>query len=104
MRDTEFDSLTVSLSAVLILILSILYLYEQLNDIKIRFISSSKSFWLVVAFVMYVSLTLFLFIATPHLPEEETESFWRITNIANILKNSLFAVAFIKPPSKDDLV
>jgi len=65
------------------------------------FITSSKKFWIIVAFFLYLSSTLFLFILAAKLSKHERDYYWNINFTFNILKNVLFAIAFvIKEPNK----
>lgn len=95
---SEFDYLSSSLEAILIIIFSILFFYEQLKNPEVNFIYDSKSFWVITAFLIYMSATLFLFISTSALSTntKQTQTVWLINNAANIIKNILFGIAFCK--------
>ncbi len=94
---TTFDSLTTTLEAVFIIFFSILFFYEQLNDPEITFIYDTKDFWIVVAFLLYLSGTLFLYISTDLMSYRQRYNFWDINQYANIIKNVLLGLAFSKP-------
>ena len=50
-KKTEtFDSLSASIEALLIIIYSILFLYEQIKDPSVIFLYNTKKFWIVIAF------------------------------------------------------
>lgn len=57
----SFDSLPAGLSAILIILYSTLFFYEQLNNAK-TVIYDDQRFWVIVAFVIYFSGTFFIFI------------------------------------------
>jgi len=103
-RNTRFDSLPASLEAIVIITFTIYYLYEQNNKPQITFIYLSYTFWIIFAFLIYLSGTFFLFIKSSNLPDETRNSFWSINLVCNVLKNILFAVAFFmrKNNSKPD--
>jgi hypothetical protein len=90
----QFDSLPASVEAILVILYCVLFFYEQLRSPEISFVYSSKKFWVIVAFLIYLSATLFLFISTAYLSEAERKEYWPILLIANIIKNLLIATAF----------
>jgi hypothetical protein len=100
-RTSSFDSLTASLEAILIIIYSILFLYEQIKDPSILFVYYTKKFWVVVAFFMYFSSTLFLFLYAASFTQIEHKYYWYINNIFDIIKNILFCIAFYMKKSKN---
>ncbi len=94
----SFDYLSSSFEAILLIILSILIFYEQLQNPEINIVYASKSFWIIIAILIYMSATLFLFISTSILSSDFQliKTLWLINNGANIIKNILFAIAFSK--------
>jgi hypothetical protein len=69
----------------------------------VGFVYYNKKFWVIIAFFLYFSATLFLYIYFSTLSTEQLTSYWVINNIFEILKNILFSVSFImkksdKPP------
>ena len=98
-NESNFDSLTAAIESILLIICSILYFYEELNNPKINFIYSSKKFWIVVGILMYLSAALFLFIAASLITKGDFKRLLLINNSANILKNILFAIAINMYPT-----
>jgi len=49
----------------------------------------------VIAFFLYFSATLFLYLFFTTLSDEQRHSYWAINNFFEILKNILFSVSFI---------
>jgi len=96
---TFFDSLSASAESILIIIYSILFLYEQLTDQTVIYVYYLKKFWIVLAILLYFSSTLFLFIYAATLTKQEYNNYWPINNVFNILKNILFSVAFLMKKS-----
>jgi hypothetical protein len=99
----RFDSFSASLASVLIIPYCILILYEMMKDPAVGFVYYNKKFWVIIAFFLYFSATLFLYIYFSTLSTEQLTSYWVINNIFEILKNILFSVSFImkksdKPP------
>jgi len=96
-----FDSLPASIESIFIIIFCVLFFYEQINNPDISFIYSSKKFWIVTAFLVYLSGTLFLFIYTSNLSIKEQAFYWPINFVFNILKNLIIALSFYLPISLD---
>jgi hypothetical protein len=100
-RTSNFDSLSASVEAILIIIYSLLFLYGQIKDPSILFVYNTKKFWVVSAFFIYFSSTLFLFLYAATFTKQEHNSYWYINNLFDIIKNILFCIAFtMKTSSK----
>ena len=100
-RITNFDSTAASVEAILIIIYSILFLYGQIKDPAILFVYNTKKFWVVSAFFIYFSSTLFLFVYAATLTKQEQHNYWYINDLFDIIKNILFCIAFtMKASSK----
>jgi hypothetical protein len=90
-----YDSLTMSVEAILIIVYSILFLYEQIKEPNSLYIYKSKKFWIIIGLLLYFSSTLFLFIYAANLTKQEYYAYWAINDIFNILKNILFSISFL---------
>ena len=66
-KNNTFDSLPASIESILIVAYSIFYLFDQMNKPQVIFIYQEPHFWFVVAFIIYFSGTLFLFIQASNL-------------------------------------
>ncbi|HEY4831952.1 MAG TPA: hypothetical protein VIH61_05260, partial [Waddliaceae bacterium] len=99
-KSANFDSLSASAEAMLTIIYSILFLYEQLKDQSVIYIYQSKKFWIVIAFLLYFSSTLFLFLYAGTVTNQERRSYWYINNIFDIVKNILICIAFMMKKNK----
>ena len=99
-RSTSFDSLPSSLEASLLILFSIFFLYEQIKDPSIFYVYNSKKFWIIIAFLLYFSSILFLFIYGASLTRQQYNNYWRINNIFDTLKNLLFTIAFAMKKNK----
>jgi hypothetical protein len=100
-KNNTFDSLPASFEAILIVVFSIFYLFDQMNKPQVIFIYQEPNFWFVVAFIIYFSGTLFLFIQASNLTKEVRDNFWKISLFSNIIKNILFAIAFSTRKSRN---
>jgi hypothetical protein len=94
-NEHPFDSLPASVESILIISYCILLLYEQIKDPEIVFVYTTKKFWIIIAFFLYFSSTLFLFIYAGSLTEQQRSNYWGINNFFEILKNILFCISFI---------
>lgn len=99
-NEISFDSLAASVEAILVVVYSIFYLFDQMNKPQVFFIYQEPNFWFVVGIIIYFSGTLFLFIQASALEREQREDYWIISYFLNITKNILFAVAFSTKKSK----
>lgn len=93
-KSRKFDTLSVSVEAILIIIYSILYLYQDLSSPATLYIYYTKKFWIVMAFFLYFSATLFLFVYAETFTEQQHATYWIINDFFDILKNILFCIAF----------
>ena len=92
-KSSTFDSLSASVEAILIIVYSILYLYEQIQDPEVMYVYHTKKFWIVVAFFLYFSSTLFLFVYAAALTNQEHKNYWFINDFFNVLKNVFFCIS-----------
>jgi nicotinamide riboside transporter PnuC len=54
----------------------------------------SPVFLIVVALLLYVASTLFLYIIASRLSAKEMREYWSINHVSNIITNLIFSVAF----------
>ena len=99
---TGFDSTAASIEAILIIIYSLIFLFGQIKDPAILFVYNTKKFWVVSAFFIYFSSTLFLFLYAPYLNKQQRANYWYINNLFDIIKNILFCIAFTMKTSKSE--
>ncbi len=98
--DESFNSLNVVLLAILVIIWSILFFYEQLTrpiDENQLILYSSPDFWVVCAFLIYFAGTFFLFIFIKMNGKGTDINFENNYNLINgifvLIKNVLLSVA-----------
>ncbi|REE05864.1 hypothetical protein [Marinoscillum furvescens] len=85
-----------ALISILICFLTLKFYYQNETDI---FIESFSGFWYVIGLLTYFSGALFTFILSEDILSQEEiviEYSWAFHNIANILKNILFAIGLWK--------
>ncbi|RTL59800.1 MAG: hypothetical protein EKK37_02795 [Sphingobacteriales bacterium] len=96
----SFNSMNVALIAILVIIWSILFFYEQLTkptDNSQLFLYSSPAFWVVSSYFIYFAGTFFLFIYSQNkVLEKGSEAYIQyslINGVFVIIKNTLLSVA-----------
>jgi hypothetical protein len=96
-------SIPIGVEAILILIFSFYYLYEQMNDTSTLFIYTKPAFWIILGMVLYLAGSFFVYIFSNYLNKDVREKYWVITNVLSILKNIFFCIAIhinAKPPKE----
>jgi hypothetical protein len=93
-KTDSFDSPSASLESILLIVYSIFFLFEQIKDPSIFYVYYLKKFWIIIAFLIYFSSTLFLFLYATTFAKPEESTYWIINNIFDIIKNLLFLVSF----------
>ena len=91
----NFDFWAALVTAILIVIYSIFFFYEQVNSPQALIIYQSYIFWIVVGCIIYLSGTLFLFLYTSDVKDRQNSSLWIINVDFEIVKNVCFSIAFI---------
>lgn len=100
-RSQLIDSIPVSTSAILLIIFSILFLFQEIQTPKIGFIYSSPKFWIVVGIMIYFSGTFFYFLQYSDLSNTDQDNYWTINLLCIILKNIFFSISFLLPIEMD---
>jgi hypothetical protein len=96
-KSSIFDAIPAVTESIIIISYCIYYLFEQIKTPQLLFIYTSKNFWVVITFLIYVSITFFLFAYSATLSDQEINDYWFINLYSNIIKNILFAVALAIP-------
>jgi len=100
--EISFDSVPTGIAAILILFYSLYYLFEKIKRPDTLFLYSTPDFWIVVALIIFFSGTFFLFIFSQNNYNDPKfqSTFQIINNSFIILRNLLFAVAFLIKPEQ----
>ena len=94
-RSQLIDTIPVSTSAIILIVFSIIFFFEQIQSPKVQFIYSTPNFWIIVGIMIYFSGTFFLFLQYSDLSKSDQDNFWVINLICIILKNIFFSIAFV---------
>ena len=94
-KGNGFDSFAIGIECIIVLFLSISYLFSQLRSSNNLFIYSTFNFWVVITFLIYFSGTFFLYILAESMAKNVAfQKQYFIINISfNILKNILLSIA-----------
>lgn len=87
------DSSSITIEYILIIIYSLFYFFEEINEPNATFIYSSYSFWLITGILIYSTGTFFLFMQSNNLTNEEWKKWSIINNIFTMIKNGFFCIA-----------
>ena len=99
----KFDSLPASIEAILIIVFSILFLFDQMNNPEVIMIYESHRFWVITAFLIYMAGGLFLWIYADSFTKEQKNYYWNINHTINIVKNILISFAFVMKKTKSNI-
>ena len=92
----QYNSVLSFFSQVIILALCLVYLFTSMNQTSETVSILSPLFLIVIALLLYVAFTLFLFIIANKLSAKEMDQYWGgITVYNNLLTNLLFSAAFL---------
>lgn len=97
---STFNSILNGFESLLIIILTLIYFYEEIKTPKSLFIYSQPQFWGVIGFFLFFAGSFFVFLyKQTHRQEEQfLEQYIYIHSSFFILRNLLFSIAlFIKP-------
>jgi hypothetical protein len=84
----QFDNVNSGTEAILIIIYSILYFSEKLNNETLEPIFDNPGAFIVIGCLFYLAGNLFLFITS----EEQSSSVWIINSLFNMTRNVFFLV------------
>lgn len=96
-----FDDTSIALEAIIIISLSVYYLFEQIIKPQAFFLYTQPRFWVVVAYFIYMAATFFLFLFLNSLSAEEQSKYLVLNSIFLIIKTIFLSIAmFMKntPP------
>lgn len=91
----RIDSVSIGVETILILIFSGYFLYEQLNNPDNLFIYNDYRFWIVLAFMIYLSGSLFIYLFANQISQADLPQYWMFTDIFYTLKNIFFSIGIL---------
>jgi hypothetical protein len=94
-KQPHFDSLTVTIEALLIISYCVYFFFEQINIPRVTFIYASFQFWICSGILIYLASTFFLFMQANALSNQERKGYWIIAILSQIIKNLFFSISFL---------
>jgi hypothetical protein len=91
----QFNSILNAIGSVVILVLSLSYFMYIMKPTTEPVNIFTPVFLIVIALLLYVASTLFLFIIAGRLSQEEMKHYWIILSLTNILVSLIFSTAFL---------
>jgi hypothetical protein len=91
----KIDTIPIGIETILLFIYILFFFYQYFKEIDNRYIYNEPCFWIAVGILLYLGGSFFFNILANHLSIEEMHKYYYITNIAEIVKNLLFAIAMI---------
>jgi len=91
----SFDSFASGIESIIVNLLAVYYLFSEIKNSDNLVLYSTFNFWVIIAFLILFSGTLFLYLLTDSLKKDiHFQKLYFIINISfNILKNILLSVA-----------
>ena len=87
----RLDSISIGIETILVFIYIFYFFYEFSKNTKDVFIYNHYGFWLAVGIMIYLGGSFFFYILINYLDDHEVDKFGRMTYVAEIIKNLLFA-------------
>jgi hypothetical protein len=91
--DDTIDSLSITVEYILLIILCLLYFFEEISSPNVTFIYSIYNFWIIVGILIYSTGTFFFFMQADDLSDEEWDKWALINYTFTIIKNVFFGIA-----------
>lgn len=97
----SFDSITVGVESIAIILMCIYYLIIQIKGTNNLFVYSTANFWVIITFLIYLSGLFFLYIMAENMIQDKAFriQYIIINSAFNILKNILLSIAMLMKAS-----
>lgn len=98
----DFDSIPIAIESLLILIFSLIYLFEQIKTPDSLFIYTKPAFWIVTGLLIYTAGTFFIFIYAQTRMQDDffVRQYVTINTVFYFSRNVMFSIAMLLKPSK----
>ena len=99
-QDKSFNSTTTGVESFIIIAMCLYYFYDELKQVTTDLIYTTKNFWIIIAFLFFLSGTFFLYIYAENMRKDVNfKTQYRLINSSFlVLKNILFSIAMIIKP------
>jgi hypothetical protein len=89
------DSVPIGIEAVLILMYSFYYLYEEMQEDSQILIYNRYQFWIVGAILIYLAGSFFIYVFANQVDSKTRHIYWTFQNGFAIIKNILFVISIL---------
>lgn len=90
-----FDDTSIAIEAIIIICLSVYYLFEQISKPQAIFLYTTPRFWVVTAYLIYMAATFFLFLFLNSLSDEEKVKYLVLNSVFLIIKTIFLSIAML---------
>jgi hypothetical protein len=87
-----FDSLSIGVETIFIILFVFYYLYEQMNDLSDSFIYNRYHFWIAIGILLYLGGSFFIYIFADKIDAHILDDYWFLTYVFYIIKNIFFSI------------
>lgn len=91
----RIDSIPIGIESILIFLFSFYFLYEQMNNPENLFIYNDYRFWMVLAFIIYLSGSFFIYLFAEQIPKSQILQYWMFTDVFYAIKNIFFSIGIL---------
>lgn len=92
---SRFDAIPSGIEAVILLMYTLVYIYQQMDPANKKNIFSQFEFWICLGIMVYLAGTFFFYILANNMPIAQVKSYWFITYLIEIVKNVLFTTSML---------
>jgi hypothetical protein len=89
----NLDSVPIGIETIIQLFFIFHFFYQFSKDLSTAYIYNHYGFWISVGILIYLGGSFFFFILFDHLTKAQVTTFGKLTYVAEIIKNLLFALA-----------
>jgi hypothetical protein len=89
----RLDSVPIAIETILLFIYIVFFFYEFSKKIRSFYIYNHYCFWIAVGILVYLGGSFFFYLSINELNPQEVDTFGKLTYLAEIIKNILFAIS-----------
>ncbi len=91
-KHKNYDSLSIGVETILVMVYCFYYLYEQMNDLSTSFIYHRYHFWIAIGILIYLGGSFFIYIFADKVDNSILDDYWFLTYAFYIVKNIFFLI------------
>jgi hypothetical protein len=90
------------LEVIIVMFFATIYFYRQTNIPKSLFVYETCNFWIVVAYFIYLTGTMFLYLYWHRLTEQEQYKYYYLNDLFSVVRTVLLSIAMLIKEKKDE--